>query len=425
MPLPDDTAPTAAPAPTAARALSDAAASAAAQYRRAVVVSPTASDAWFRLGVQLARCDRFAAAAAAFAAVAACHPGYADAAFNAGTMWARAGRPRAAIAAFRRAIAARPDHAAAHKSLAQECLRLGAFAEGWRTYEWRWRTGRSFPDFGRPQWDGAPCPERTVLLIAEQGFGDALQFIRYAPMVRERAARVLVACAGPLVRLFNRAAGVDGAVPLSAPPAKLAPLVDLVCPLMSLPRLFATTVATIPAAVPYLAPDPAAAAAWRARLGRHRRPRVGLCWAGNPDLGVDAGDPVDRRRSLALARLAPLLAVPGISWVSLQAGAAAAERAAATPWMIDPMGEVRDFADTAAVVAALDLVISVDTAVAHLAGALGRPVWLLSRFDGCWRWLTERDDSPWYPSLCLFRQTAPGDWDGVVARVAAVLARTG
>jgi hypothetical protein len=254
---------------------------------------------------------------------------------------------------------------------------------------------------------------KTILLHAEQGLGDVLQFCRYAPLVAAQAD-VVLQVPGPLVRLLTSLPGRGRIVAEDEP----LPEFDLHCPLLSLPFAFKTTLETIPRAIPYLAAAPAAVAAWRDRLVVLSGLRVGICWAGNPVV-----QSIDGRRSVGLARLAPLGDIAGAHFVSLQKGVAGADAVRPPNGMTihDWTDELQDFADTAALIEALDLVITVDTAVAHLAGALGKPVWILSRFDACWRWLDGRDDSPWYPTARLFRQTAAGDWDDVVARVGGAL----
>jgi hypothetical protein len=262
-----------------------------------------------------------------------------------------------------------------------------------------------------------PEPEawrgRRVLLFAEQGFGDTLQFLRYVPMVQAIAAEVVVEVQPALTRL---AATLPGA-PMVVGQGDPVPAHDVAVPLLHLPWAFGTTPDTIPGGVPYLAADPAAVARWRARLGGLPGLKVGLAWAGDPRPQDRAAHRVDRRRSMTLAALAPLGEVPGVSFMSLQMGAAAAQARPEGMVLHDWTGELHDFADTAGLMQALDLVITVDTACVHLAGALGRPVWMMNRFDSCWRWLRERADSPWYPTLRIFRQVAPGEWGAVVGEV--------
>jgi hypothetical protein len=260
-----------------------------------------------------------------------------------------------------------------------------------------------------------------VLVVQEEGLGDTLQFLRYLPLLAERGARVAVAVPPELTRLIRTVPGVIDVPAGDAP----VPKHDFHCSFNGLPRAFETTLETIPCAVPYLAADPALVTRWARRLPAIQALRVGLAWAGQARPWLPGFVGVDQRRSTDLATLAPLAAVSGVRFVSLQKGGAAPE--ARTPAdaldLLDVMAEVRDFADTAAIVANLDLVISVDTSVVHLAGAMGKPVFLLDRYDNCWRWLSGRDDSPWYPSLRIFRQSRPGEWAPVIARVAAALAR--
>jgi hypothetical protein len=252
----------------------------------------------------------------------------------------------------------------------------------------------------------------VLLLHAEQGLGDTLQFCRYAPLAAARA-RVVLEVQAPLARLLSSLPGVSQVIARG----EALPAFDAQAPLLSLPRAFGTTIETVPARVPYLAADPDQAAAWGRRLAALPGLKVGLCWAGEPRAGFPELAAIDARRSISLAALAPLAKVAGVSFVSLQKGAPAAQAADPPPPMalFDYTAELADFADTAALVENLDLVISVDTSVAHLAGAMARPVWLLNRFDTCWRWLLDRQDSPWYPTLRLFRQTTPGDWTSVIA----------
>ncbi len=261
--------------------------------------------------------------------------------------------------------------------------------------------------------------DRTILLHAEQGYGDTLQFCRYVPLVAQRA-RVVLGVPTALRRLM---ASLPGDKLIVTEDDALPPF-DLHCPLLSLPLAFGTTLATIPATIPYLRADRLLTARWRKRLTALPGLKVGLVWAGESSQAMADAQARDRRRSIPLARLARLGDVPRVSLVSLQKGAAAtqAREPPAGLTIHDWTDELTDFADTAALVAGLDLVISVDTAVAHLAGALGKPVWVLNRADACWRWLRDRSDSPWYPTVRLFRQPTHGDWDPVITEVAAALA---
>jgi hypothetical protein len=302
---------------------------------------------------------------------------------------------------------------------------MGDFERGWPLYEARWgENGLDLPIAGPPLWDGVePLAGNTILLRSEQGLGDAVQFCRYAARVKAMGARVLLEAQAPLVALFRTLEGADGVFAVGDP----LPDADLQCPLMSLPLLLETRIDSIPAEVPYLRADPAKVKAWRERLGAGGRLRVGLVWSGGERQDPGEGW-VNRRRNLTLSPLAPLKGLD-VDFVSLQKGEPAEgelrdlkRRGWDGPDIAEVMEAVSDLSDTAALVEALDLVISVDTSVAHLAGALGKPVWLLNRYDSDWRWLTGRDDSPWYPSLRLFRQNRFGEWEATVARVREALA---
>jgi tetratricopeptide (TPR) repeat protein len=363
----------------------------------------------------------YAAAEALYQQVLALVPGHAGALTSLGNTLAVLGRLDEAIALHDRAVAAAPQDADIRFNRAAALLAAGDFARGWADYEWRLCRPGEQPRALGALWQGEPLAGRTILLHAEQGLGDTLQFVRYAPLVAERGGRVVLEVQRGLARLLARLSGVAEVVTRGEP----LPAYDLHCPLLSLPHRFATTLATVPAEVPYLLADPADVAAWGARLPADGRLRVGLVWAGSSHRDDPGAQAIDRRRSLALTELAPLAAVPGVQFISLQRDAPAEQLRAPPPAFsaFDPMADVHDFADTAALVANLDLVISVDTAVAHLAGALGRQVWLLSRYDGCWRWLAGRDDSPWYPGMRVYRQQRPHHWADVVARLCADLTR--
>jgi Flp pilus assembly protein TadD len=333
-------------------------------------------------------------------------------------------RPREAIAAYDRALAIKPDHAEAHWNQSLARLTEGDLEAGWKQFEWRWRNpalGGARHSFTQPLWLGDSGLERkTVLLHAEQGFGDTIQFGRYVPLVAERAARVVLSVPAPLVSLLS---GLD---PRATAIAEGDPLpgFDLHCPLMSLPLAFGTSLDTVPADIPYLAAPAQRVEFWRRRMALLPGLRIGLVWAGAARRFQPSANVVDRRRSVTLSHYARLAAIPGVSLVSLQKGEAAAETRSPPSGMTihDWSESLDDFNETAALIAALDLVISVDTAVVHLAGALGKPVWMLNRFDTCWRWLLGRDDSPWYPTLRQFRQPAPGDWESVMRAIAETLA---
>ncbi len=388
-----------------------------AAYQRAIAIRSDYAEAHANLAAALRKAGELAAARAAAERALAIRPDYVGALCTLGLIRHEQGEYEAALAVYDRAMALDPLHATARANRATLLLLLGRMEEGWREYEWRWRA-QGFTtkarDFGRPGWDGSDLAGRTILIHAEQGLGSAIQFVRYVPLVAARGGRVILECQPPLARLFGSLVG-RGAEALVCKGEAL-PEFAVHAPLMSLPRLLGTTLATIPNHVPYLTVEEQMGTFWRERLAHLPEPRVGLVWAGNPNHAND------RNRSLPARLLAPLLARPGLSFVDLQVGAAASERAQLPEGALASPGELGDFADTAATVAALDLVISVDTAVAHLAGALAKPVWILLPFVGEWRWLEERPDTPWYPTMRLFRQQRPGDWEGVVDAVGQALA---
>lgn len=385
--------------------------------RRAVELDPNYAEAHNSLGFLLAQGGQIISAMQCYQRALALKPDFAKAHNNLGVAYFNEGQAVAARACYERALAADPDYAPAHLNRGLVDLLLGDFVNGWRDYEWRWKiNGVPAPRAGldRPFWRGEPLDSRRILLSGEQGLGDALQFVRYAPMVAARGGRVLLQVKPALRRLLATVPAVDSVSTIDEP----LPPFDVHCPLLSLPLAFGTELATVPAAVPYVFADPAAAAAWRDRLGA-AAVRVGLVWAGS------TGHNRDARRSLDLAALAPLAAVPGISFVSLQKGPPASQAAhpPAGMQLLDAASELDDLADTAAAIAAMDLVITVDTAAAHLAGALGKPVWILLAYAPDFRWLLGREDSPWYPTARLFRQASADAWGPVVARLAGELGR--
>jgi lipoprotein NlpI len=385
-------------------------------YRRAIALKPDHPVAHNNLGNVLRALGRLEEATVSLRTAIHLRPDYAEAHSNLGIVSQRLRLLDEAAACYRRAIALRPDLAEAHTNLAMTLLSRGDLAEGWQEYEWRWQLpsmAAARRSFAQPQWRGEAAEGRTLLVHAEQGFGDTLQFCRYAPLAAARGLRVVMEVQPSLVRLLGSLAGVDHVIAYG----DTLPAFDLHCPMLSMPLALGTTLGTIPGIAGYLRADAAQAAAWGARLaGEEGGPRVGVVWSGQPSHRMPLGATLDDRRSIEPGRLARLFSVPGVRFFSLQKDGPAAP--AEFP-LTDAMAEMHDFADTAALVANLDLVVAVDTAVAHLAGALGKPVWLLDRFDPCWRWLAGRDDSPWYPAtLRFYRQRRPGDWDQVVADVA-------
>jgi Flp pilus assembly protein TadD len=368
------------------------------------------------LGLALCEANRLTEAVGHLEASVRQMPGDPQVRNNLGGVLRELGRLEEAEAMYRQAIRLTPEDPTPHVNLAIVLLLAGRLREGWAEWEWRWRARPEMAlGFDQPRWEGQPLDGRTLLIHAEQGLGSNIQFCRYVALIPPDG-RLVLAVQPSLVRLM---ASLDGRVTVVAIGDSL-PRADLRCPMLSLPRVLGTNaVADIPATIPYLRADPGAVARWQRRVAMLPGLRVGLVWAGNPE---DAR--MDRRRSMPPAALAPLAELPGVSLVSLQVGRAA-QALSGSPLgqaVHDWTAELSDFAETAALIEALDLVISVDTAVVHLAGALGKPVWLLNRFDTCWRWLLGRDDSPWYRTLRQFRQTEAGRWDDVVACVCAALA---
>jgi hypothetical protein len=385
-------------------------------FRHALHLKPDFPEARNNLGNALREQRQLDDAIACYRVAIGLRPDYPEAHNNLGTALMEQGRLDEAAASYRNAILYKPDYPDPHANLATVLLAQGDMAAGWREYEWRWEMRQMIGGrrgFAQPQWQGEAAEGRTLLIHAEQGYGDTLQFCRYATLAAAAGLRVIIEAPKPLVRLLRSVPGVDLVLRSGAE----LPAFDLHCPMLSLPLALGTTLATIPGATPYLHAEAAQAASWQARLAAIAGggPRIGLVWAGNPGLSLPAKAAMDRRRSLSPEQLAPLLETPGMRFFNLQKDGPAAP--AQFP-LVDVMGEMGDFADTAALIVNLDLVISVDTAVAHLAGALGKPVWLLNRFDTCWRWLTGRCDSPWYPTLRIYRQPRPADWDAVLAEVA-------
>jgi hypothetical protein len=327
------------------------------------------------------------------------------------------GRDAEALACLRRSLTLRPDLPEAQETDAMWLLRYGQFHEGWRKYEARFRTRanrhlwRSYP---QPNWEGEPLNGRTILLHAEQGLGDALQFARYAPLVAARGGRVILQAYAEIIPLLTKLPGVARLIDTATAP----PPFDVHCSLLSLPRVFGTDLDSIPAAVPYLTVPEDRMARWRHTLGPRRGLRVGIAWSGNPKHRDDA------RRSIPFDVFATLLTDrPDIEFHVLQTGLRAADRTglAERPYIRNHADVPQDLGDAGALVSLMDVVISVDTSIAHLAGALDRPVWLLLAHLADWRWLMERDDSPWYPSMRLLRQPERGDWASVLSVVSARL----
>jgi hypothetical protein len=338
-------------------------------------------------------------------------PDYANAYNNLGGAMLAMDRPEEAIPLFRQALALDEEQVQARFGESLALLSLGRFREGWEGYESRWRDAafcEGTRERATPRWEGEDAAGRTLLLHSEQGLGDTIQFVRYAPMVRALGARVVLEVQAPLVPLLEGLADVVLAEGAELPPH------DFHCPLLTLPLLFGTTLESIPADIPYLRADGARRAAWRERLGPARLPRIGIAFSGSEE------HPEDALRSIPVAQLRPLLTLPGVEFHVAQRDvrAADADALARLPGVRVHGERLETFAETAALLHHMDLVVSVDTSVAHLAGAMGLPVWLLVQTNADFRWLRGRADSPWYPSARLFRQARAGEWTREIALVA-------
>jgi tetratricopeptide (TPR) repeat protein len=408
-----------------------------ATHQQAISQAPTYAEAHYNLGLALQAQTRFEEAGAAYEQAILLKPRYVEAYNNLGIVRQHQGNYDAAIAAYRKALALKPEHVETHNNLGlalqavglvQDALRsfdravqlkpdyvdacvnrahclllMGDLTRGFTEYEARWRRKDIIvPKFVQPVWDGSERRRATILLHAEQGFGDTIQFIRYAPLVAERVGRVLVECDPALCRLVASVSGVDGAIARG----EALPDFDVHAPLLSLPRIFGTTLETIPSAVPYITRP---ASGFTIPSLAQNFLRIGMVWSGRPEHGNN------RNRSCPLAQFLRLQDSPEVVLFSLQKGPQVKDLAQLNGELkVEDLSEkLTDLADTAFILHQLDLIITVDTSVAHLAGALGRPVWVLLSYAADWRWLREREDSPWYPTMRLFRQPKPGDWDSV------------
>ena len=384
---------------------------AGAAFERAVLLRPDYAAARSNLAMTLQARGRFDEAIVEYRRTLKSDPKYNAAQINIGVALRDAGRSGEAIAHYRNLPSDHPDLDEASWNLGITLLRLGELQEGFAATEARRRIPRLQCDrtFNRPQWQGEDLAGRTILLHYEQGFGDVIHFIRYVPLVHDRGGRVIVLCQPELKRLFQNQLQIEQVIA----EGESLPAFDVHCPLLTLPLIFRTTLESIPRNVPYLKTDPSLTAKWAARLGALRPARtIGIAWAGNPRHAND------RQRSIPPELLEPLVQVPGVRWVSLQK-----PRPATLPNLnlLDFTDELSDFADTAGLVSNLDLVISVDSAVAHLAGALGKPVSTLLPYIPDWRWMVDRTDSPWYPTMRIFRQPKFSDWTSVITFLARSL----
>jgi tetratricopeptide (TPR) repeat protein len=388
-----------------------------AAFQRSIELNPRYAKGYNGLGAAWRALDDVPRAIECFRQAIELDPQLSESHTNLGSSLQELGRLDEAIACFRRAVELKPSAPEAHFGLASALLLEGRFAEGWPEYEWRLQ-GKDHPkrELRSPPWDGGDLNGRSILLLSEQGMGDTLQFIRYAKIVKQRGGRVTLGCPEPLVRILSTCPWLDRVASELSQEG-----FDCHAQLMSLPRLLGTTLETIPAEVPYLFADPRLIEMWRERLAAYPGLKVGINWQGNPKY---AGD---RQRSIPLEHFEPLAHVSGVTLISLQMGYGTEQLAqVADRFAVVTLGEDVDrtsgaFMDTAAVMKCLDLIITSDTSTPHLAGALGVAVWMATPFLPDWRWLLEREDSPWYPTMRLFRQAARGDWASVFARMAKEL----
>jgi tetratricopeptide (TPR) repeat protein len=389
---------------------------AVADFDAALTIMPANPGAHYNRGLALYELGRYAAALEAHERVLAAAPGHAGAWLHHGRTLAALNRHGEALASYGKARTLGRDDADLNFSEALALLTLGDYRRGFAKYEARWRRS-GMPaqrSRGRPLWLGEyPVARKTILAHAEQGLGDTIQFARYVPLLAAAGGKVVLEVQPELTALMARLEGCAAIIARGEAP----PPFDIHCPLGSLPLAFKTEPGNVPARMPYLSADDAYLAKWQKKIGALDRPRIALAWAGNPSHAND------RNRSLRFGDLGPLLSMPA-SLLSIQRDVPSedAERLAAEGRLTHVGGELENFSDTAAVIALCDLVISADTAVAHLAGAMGRPLWVLLPFAPDWRWTLSGATSPWYPTARLFRQSALGDWDGVIDRVGAALA---
>jgi len=394
-------------------------------FERALAIAADDADAWNNLGNALLELRRHEEALLCLDRALQLQPQHVHALFNRGNALQFLNRTDAALDSYARVLECDPEHVDAHFNMGVCRLLNGDLEHGWPQYEWRWRKAAYaalMPLGAQPLWQGpvrdGPSRDdtalagKTLLVYSEQGYGDTLQLCRYVPLLAARGARVILRVQPALKTLL---ATLPGAQVMATDEA--LPDYDLHCPLMSLPLAFGTRLASIPAATPYLHADPQRDARWRALLGAADKPRIGIAWAGS---GAHANDALRSMPLIALRRIV----TPALEFISLQKELRAVDRLLlANAGIALYAAQQNDFADTAALIAQMDLVICVDTSIAHLAGAMGKPVWLLLPFAPDWRWMLGRDDSPWYPTMRLFRQTRSGDWDDVLDAVARRLAQ--
>ncbi|MBD2437888.1 tetratricopeptide repeat protein [Nostoc sp. FACHB-110] len=379
-------------------------------YQEAIALQPNAAQFHYNLALVFQQQGNLATAQNYYRQATIIQPNYALAYNNLGLVSLQLGEIEAALSYYQTAIELQPNFAEAHQNLAEALLLIGDFDRGFAEYEWRWRVfaPEQLPNFTTPAWDGSALKGKTILLYAEQGLGDTFQFIRYADLVRDQGGRVIVACLAAQVELIKTVPGVEEVFALD----EELPEFHTQAPLMSLPYLLGTTVETIPASIPYISAP--SSHNFRLAAAPDTKLKIGIVWAGNPDNRHNI------RRTSGLLPFIPLFKLPDVEFYSLQVGKSSQDLAQLpTDIKIQDLSSyLHNFSDTAAAIAQLDIVLTIDTSVAHLAGALGKPTWVVLPFIPDWRWLLHRDNSPWYPTMQLFRQEVAGDWAGVFAKVA-------
>ncbi len=393
---------------------------AVANYTEALRLRPDYVDPYYNLGMVFIQREDWDEAVVVLQQAVGLRPDHAEAYYCLGNALGEQGKSKKAAKCFQEALRLKPDYTQAHWGLAFTQLIRGEFEQGWTEYEWRLRhKDFSLRPFEKPFWDGSGLTGRTILLHAEQGLGDTIQFVRYARLAKEYGGTVILECKTSLLPLLSSCPGIDRLV---AAGSELPPF-DAHAPLLSLPGILKTSLSTVPAEIPYLCADTQLQAKWQCTLNRFSGFRVGIAWQGNPQV------PRDHLRSIPLIHFAPLARVEGVCLFSLQKGPGTKQLLAIRDqFTVIDLGNRLDensgaFMDTAALMRNVDLVITSDTAIAHLAGALGVPVWVALPYVGEWRWLLQREDSPWYSSMRLFRQPEPADWDGVFDRMAQELTK--
>lgn len=386
-------------------------------FKKAIQLKPDHADACNNLGVALKTQGKYVEAAQSYKQAIHFKPELVDAHYNLADILREQGQYEQAIEHYKKAIQLKPDYADAHWNQSLTLLLNGEFEQGWKEYQWRRHVNSKVPIYPhvhqKPRWQGAPFPGKRLFIHCEQGFGDTLQFLRYLPMVKARGGTVILEAWKALHGLLRQLDCIDELLELSWD-TKSGAEFDFFASIMDLPGIFKTTLQNIPADIPYIFADTDKVSQWQKQIPSDGF-KVGIAWAGRPLYKED-----HNRRSCAVRKFAPLTEIDGVRLYSLQKGPASAHLDD-LPEVTDLAGQFEDFTDTAAVIENLDMVISIDTAVVHLAGAMARPVWTLLPYSADWRWLLNRQDSPWYPTMRLFRQQKPGDWDDVFNRVAEQL----